>query len=158
MVSNMMLLSACSTDRQCGVAALPSIIKPSLDQPCPLCQGTDWSTEQLGEECTVFLLGAAVQVRFAFHTCRQPGCSGRLDVDGIEWGLLRKTEAYAFGHELLWDFFFFFLFWGGLPFTNNVGRSRRQWARAEPHNMEHGNTLFAAQRGPTRLGGGIYNR
>ena len=43
----------------------------------------------------MFLLGVAVQVRFASvkHACRQPGCQGRLDVDGIEWGLLCKTEA-----------------------------------------------------------------
>ena len=71
--------------------------------------------------------------------------------------LLSWMSGTVVGDTDLFFFFFFFVV-GGLPFTNNVGRIRRQWARAEPHNMEHGNTLFAAQRGPTRLGGGIYNQ
>ena len=54
--------------------------------------------------------------------------------------------------------FFFVFLWvnpmgvGRASVYNNVSTSRGQWARAEPHNMEQGNTLLAAQRGPNTVG------
>ena len=54
--------------------------------------------------------------------------------------------------------FFIFFLWvnpmgvGRASVYNNVSTSRGQWARAGPHNMEHGNTLLAAHRGPNTVG------
>ena len=36
--------------------------------------------------------------------------------------------------------------------TREAAPDKDKWARAEPHNMEHGNTVSAAQRGPIMTG------
>ena len=39
---------------------------------------------------------------FVSYICGTPACSSVLDVDGIEFGLLRRTPGLAYGHCLLY--------------------------------------------------------
>lgn len=38
------------------------------------------------------------------YACRTPHCTGRLQTDGKDYGLLRKTAKAAFGHEILYEY------------------------------------------------------
>jgi hypothetical protein len=90
-----------AADRKNGTAALLECCQPDLSQPCAKCSAVSW--ELLSKvSCLVFLRGAAVRTEFATFSCSAPGCDGVLEAGGIEFGLLRKTQQLAFGHDLLY--------------------------------------------------------
>jgi hypothetical protein len=76
---------------------------PDVAQPCGDCGHTSWDTANPIEvPSLVFLRAAVVSTTFVSFPCVKPGCAGLLLVEGIEFGLLRRTPGLAYGHCLLY--------------------------------------------------------
>ena len=104
-----MVISCASAGRAKGQTGIPSIVYPRMERTCTECGGCNWTGTQSAKPCTVFLLAAAVSVEFVRISCNEPGCSGSLEVDGLEVGVVRTSKGgaeFAFGHEVLWDWSF----------------------------------------------------
>ena len=82
---------------------MPDEVRPDRAALCPSCNQSNWGHDEIGQPCEVFLLAAMQQIRFVSHACSTPGCLGKLEVDGLSVGLLRKSKSIAFAHEMLWD-------------------------------------------------------
>lgn len=84
---------------------MPSVCAVSpeqLQQPCVKCNRISWGPPELTDSL-VFLPASAVQTQFESHSCGSANCNGKLEPDGKEVGLLRKTAKLAFAHELLYQ-------------------------------------------------------
>ncbi len=93
--------------RAIGGLIVPAECPPldaALQSPCPLCSGCDWQLgEQPPEPVTVFLPSGVVSTTFPEYRCHSSaGCRGRLEADGVEYALLRKSRLWAVSHELLY--------------------------------------------------------
>ncbi len=79
---------------------------------CSCCKSAqpNWSIDAVvpAETCVVFYLNHARYCKFAYYQCEHvhsngTQCSGRLEVDGSEVCVLRKTSKTAFSYELLYS-------------------------------------------------------
>ena len=90
----------CGAGRSKGTLSVPGICRPDFGHRCAGCGQTAWRDDSDNEQPSlVFLRAAAVKTVFMPVMCG--GCEGKLEVDGREFGLLRKTVKLAFSHELL---------------------------------------------------------
>lgn len=95
----------CSKSCHMFLFLMLQVCPPDLCQTCPHCKACNWHDPvEVGATSTVaFLHSAVVHVCFPNAHCKTSECKGMIQADGLEYGLLRMTDEFAFGIDLLYS-------------------------------------------------------
>lgn len=105
-----------------GLQPVPGVLWPVRpDEPCTACsQAPNWSQQiDYGPDCVVYMPHTVCTTRFGTRACLNTTggapCSGRMAVDGKEYGLLRKSDSVAFSLWVMYEW------------ADHFGRHGRTW-------------------------------